>query len=245
MHLNRGKNLLQGRHMGHAGCIGRPAVVLMAPSRQIKMLAWRQQRDKEDMYEHALELSRLEQYDEARQAFQQLLSSDPTFCRGWVSFAQMERRAARTQDPQRLVVARAILQRGLQMNPGSGCLAQAWGLMELQKGNAWAAVRLLERCVEMDSALEPVLRWKPVNAARLTVAGAAASRGRPWPGGSSSSSGGGSRVGAPGARVACASAAGGGSVGGGVGGGACSSGVGGAGGPLSHDAQGSSCISSM
>lgn len=55
----------------------------------------------------------------------------------------MERRAARTQDPQRLTVARAILQRGLQINPGSGCLAQAWGLMELQKGNAWAAVRLV------------------------------------------------------------------------------------------------------
>ncbi|WIA16337.1 hypothetical protein OEZ85_013036 [Tetradesmus obliquus] len=198
------------------------------------------------MYEHALELSRLEQYDEARQAFQQLLSNDPTFCRGWVSFAQMERRAARTQDPERLAVARAILQRGLQINPGSGCLAQAWGLLELQKGNAWAAVRLLERCVEMDSALEPVLRWKPVNAARLTAAGAAASRGRPWPRSSSSSSGG-SRVGQPGARVACASTAGGGgSAGGGVGGGGtCSSGVGGAGGALSHDGQGSSCMSSM
>ncbi|WIA36534.1 hypothetical protein OEZ86_007828 [Tetradesmus obliquus] len=219
----------------------------MAPSRQTKLLAWRQQRDKEDMYEHALELSRLEQYDEARQAFQQLLSNDPTFCRGWVSFAQMERRAARTQDPERLAVARAILQRGLQINPGSGCLAQAWGLLELQKGNAWAAVRLLERCVEMDSALEPVLRWKPVNAARLTAAGAAASRGRPWPRSSSSSSSGGSRVGQPGARVACASTAGGGgSAGGGVGGGgACSSGVGGAGGALSHDSQGSSCMSSM
>jgi hypothetical protein len=53
-------------------------------------------------------------------------------------------------------VARAILQRGLQINPDSGCLAQAWGLMELQKGNAWAAVRLVSeitvaarhRCVE-------------------------------------------------------------------------------------------------
>jgi predicted Zn-dependent protease len=56
---------------------------------------------------HALELSRLEQYDEARQAFQQLLSNDPTFCRGWVSFAQMERRAARTQDPQRYAAASA------------------------------------------------------------------------------------------------------------------------------------------
>jgi hypothetical protein len=30
--------------------------------------------------------------------------------------------------------------------------------MELQKGNFWAAVRLLERCVEMDPFLMPVLR---------------------------------------------------------------------------------------
>jgi hypothetical protein len=101
----------------------------------------------------------------------------------------------------------------------------------------------LERCVEMDSALEPVLRWKPVNAARLTVAGAAASRGRPWPRNSSNSSS--SRVSKPGARVACASTAGGSSAGAGVVGGACSSGVGSAGAALSHDGQAGSCMSSM
>jgi hypothetical protein len=41
--------------------------------------------------------------------------------------------------------------------------------MELQKGNWWAAVRLLERCVLMDPANSPVLRWHPVAAARKTV----------------------------------------------------------------------------
>jgi len=56
------------------------------------------------------------------------------------------------------------------------CL-QAWGLMELQKGNFWAAVRLLERSVVMDPFLMPVLRWKPVTAARNTIAGS--SRYRP------------------------------------------------------------------
>jgi hypothetical protein len=43
--------------------------------------------------------------------------------------------------------------------------------MELQKGNFWAAVRLLERSVVMDPFLTPVLRWKPVSAARKTIAG--------------------------------------------------------------------------
>lgn len=50
-------------------------------------------------------------------------------------------------------------------------LLQAWGLMELQKGNFWAAVRLLERSVVMEPFLAPVLRWKPVSAARKTIAG--------------------------------------------------------------------------
>ncbi len=59
----------------------------------------------------------------------------------------MERRLGRTHDPARLHVALQILQRGLQLNPDSGCLAQAWGLMELQKGNFWAAVRLVSFCL--------------------------------------------------------------------------------------------------
>jgi hypothetical protein len=41
--------------------------------------------------------------------------------------------------------------------------------MELQKGNVWAAVRLLERCVTLDPANSPVLNWKPVSVARASV----------------------------------------------------------------------------
>eukprot|EP00878_Enallax_costatus_P037281 GHUV01042099.1.p1 GENE.GHUV01042099.1~~GHUV01042099.1.p1 ORF type:complete len:195 (+),score=66.28 GHUV01042099.1:33-617(+) len=89
---------------------------------------------------------------------------------------QMERRLGRTHDPLRFHVARHILQKGLQMNPDSGCLAQAWGLMELQRGNVWAAVRLLERSVDMDPFLKPVLKWKPVSIARMTVRAAGISR---------------------------------------------------------------------
>lgn len=48
--------------------------------------------------------------------------------------------------------------------------------MELQKGNFWAAVRLLERSVDMDPFLKPVLKWKPVNLARTTVQAASSSR---------------------------------------------------------------------
>ncbi len=41
--------------------------------------------------------------------------------------------------------------------------------MELQRGNALAAVLLLERSVRMDPACSPVLRWRDVQAARITV----------------------------------------------------------------------------
>eukprot|EP00878_Enallax_costatus_P029602 GHUV01032128.1.p1 GENE.GHUV01032128.1~~GHUV01032128.1.p1 ORF type:complete len:146 (-),score=58.31 GHUV01032128.1:116-553(-) len=53
---------------------------------------------------------------------------------------------------------------------------QAWGLMELQRGNVWAAVRLLERSVDMDPFLKPVLKWEPVSIARMTVRAAGISR---------------------------------------------------------------------
>ena len=46
---------------------------------------------------------------------------------------------------------------------------QAWGLMELQRGNVLAAVLLLERSVRMDPSCSPVLRWKEVQQARHTV----------------------------------------------------------------------------
>jgi hypothetical protein len=51
MHLSSRRSLSRGQHFGQAGSTRRPAAVLMAPSRQTKMLAWRQQQDKEDMYE--------------------------------------------------------------------------------------------------------------------------------------------------------------------------------------------------
>ena len=41
-------------------------------------------------------------------------------------------------------------------------LSQAWGLMELQRGNVLAAVLLLERSVAYDPRCSPVLRWKAV-----------------------------------------------------------------------------------
>ena len=39
---------------------------------------------------------------------------------------------------------------------------QAWGLLELQRGNVLAAVLLLERCVASDPRCSPVLKWKAV-----------------------------------------------------------------------------------
>lgn len=38
------------------------------------------------------------------------------------------------------------------------CALQAWGLMELQRGNLLASLILLERCVSCDPDLSPVLR---------------------------------------------------------------------------------------
>lgn len=46
---------------------------------------------------------------------------------------------------------------------------QAWGLMELQRGNVVAAVLLLERCVAYDPRCSPVLKWKAVRIAQQTV----------------------------------------------------------------------------
>ncbi len=46
---------------------------------------------------------------------------------------------------------------------------QAWGLMELQKGNILAAVLLLERSVQFEPRNSPVLRWRPVQLAQQTV----------------------------------------------------------------------------
>ncbi|KIZ02203.1 hypothetical protein MNEG_5750 [Monoraphidium neglectum] len=84
-------------------------------------------------YEAALELSRQQQHGAAREAFEELLRAHPNMCKAWVSYAQMEKRIGRLGDPQRLHIARFVLQRGLSSNPDSACLAQAWGLLELQR----------------------------------------------------------------------------------------------------------------
>lgn len=55
-----------------------------------------------------------------------------------------------------------ILHRGLTRNPESARIAQAWGLAELQRGNDVGAVKLLQRCVELDPALAPVKEWQIV-----------------------------------------------------------------------------------
>ncbi len=46
---------------------------------------------------------------------------------------------------------------------------QAWGLMELQRGNWLAAVMLLERSARLDVACQPVLKWHVVQTAKKTV----------------------------------------------------------------------------
>jgi hypothetical protein len=42
---------------------------------------------------------------------------------------------------------------------------QAWGLTELQAGNALGAVKLIQRCVQLDPSLAAVMRWQCVQAA--------------------------------------------------------------------------------
>ena len=48
------------------------------------------------------------------------------------------------------------------------CL-QAWGLMELQKGNIVAAVLLLERSVQFEPRNRPVLKWRAVQLAQQAL----------------------------------------------------------------------------
>lgn len=67
----------------------------------------------------------------------------------------------------------------LQFGHGDGLLCnlltsesvdwQSWGLLELQRGNMHAAVRLLERCVLQDPSCSPVLKWKAVQLAQQVV----------------------------------------------------------------------------
>ncbi|KAK9823656.1 hypothetical protein WJX72_004459 [[Myrmecia] bisecta] len=102
------------------------------------------------------------------EAFEAVTMQCPQLVKAWVSWAQMEKRLTRgsSQDTQR---CREILQRALCQNPDSAPLCQAWGLMELQRGNVLAAVMLLERCVQYDPRCSPVLKWKLVQQAKQTV----------------------------------------------------------------------------
>lgn len=118
-------------------------------------------------YSRALQLAREEDYAGARAVFAALTSEYPDFYKAWVSWAQMEKRS---NPDERFMRCREVLQRGLTSNPQSAALIQAWGLMELQRGNFFAAVLLLERCARTDPArCAPVLKWKPVREARQTV----------------------------------------------------------------------------
>ena len=47
--------------------------------------------------------------------------------------------------------------------------AQAWGLLELQRGNALPAVLMLERAVKLQPTCSPVLNWQQVSEARKIV----------------------------------------------------------------------------
>ena len=74
--------------------------------------------------------------------------------------SQMEKRTeAQSEDDsstRRFVRSRAVLQKALQLNPGSARICQAWGLLELQAGNMWAALALLERASRTDARCAPV-----------------------------------------------------------------------------------------
>jgi ferric-dicitrate binding protein FerR (iron transport regulator) len=79
-------------------------------------------------YEAALELSRAQQYAAARAAFEALVRAHPNMCKAWVSYAQMEKRIGRLGDPQRLDIARFILQRGASRRAvGGGCVGEKGG----------------------------------------------------------------------------------------------------------------------
>lgn len=145
------------------------------------------------LYEAALELAREEQFSKARQAFELATTACPVWERPWISWAQvspsppamprpgllssyispaprlqMERRSAESSE-ERVRRCREVLQRALALNPCSWRVVQAWGLMELKRGNLLPAVLLLQRCAASDPSCAPVLRWQPVIEAVKTV----------------------------------------------------------------------------
>jgi len=129
----------------------------------------------ENLYNHALTLARSQRYDEAREIFEILVTLCPSWHKPWVSYAQMEKRCNiegnknDSAKQSKWCECRKILQRALTQNPNCPRVIQAWGLLELQKGNFWPAVQMLERCVMQDPFLAPVLNWKPVKEAKSVI----------------------------------------------------------------------------
>ncbi|BDA42044.1 probable protein high chlorophyll fluorescent 107 [Coccomyxa sp. Obi] len=121
------------------------------------------------LYAAALQLARSQDYVRARDAFQRCVELCPDFTKAWVSWAQLEKRVKLGDGVDHVERCRCVLQRGLTLNPKNASLCQAWGLMELQRGNVVAAVLLLERCVAYDPRCSPVLKWKAVRIAQQTV----------------------------------------------------------------------------
>ena len=132
------------------------------------------------LYSTALELAREERFEDARQVFERVITECPSWQKPWVSYAQMEKRAAMKRGQEQLQYdatvsadkwnrCREVLLRALHLNPHSAKIIQAWGLMELQKGNLLSAVKLLERCATYDPQCAPVLRWKPVKEAAAAM----------------------------------------------------------------------------
>ena len=134
-------------------------------------------------------------YERAFAVFERVVCLQPQNSKAWVSWAQAEKRATRESEGRgdgtdngggksggSLLPpspAAAVLQAGLTLNRGgppsaTAPLAQAWALLELQRGNARAAVALLARAVREDpEKCSPVLRWAPVVEAAREAAAAA------------------------------------------------------------------------
>ncbi|KAI3433431.1 hypothetical protein D9Q98_003246 [Chlorella vulgaris] len=121
------------------------------------------------LYSKGLEYARNEQWDVARRVFEKTVSECPEFVKPWISWAQMEKRCIACGDDRRWANCRTVLQRALLCNRDAPALLQAWGLMEMQRGNFLAAVLLLDRSAVLEPRNRPVLKWKPVVQARQTV----------------------------------------------------------------------------
>lgn len=121
------------------------------------------------LYEKGLRFARHQNYKGARRAFQNCIAVIPEFSKAWVSWAQMEKRTVVEGREDNIERCRKILQQGLSLNPTDAKILQAWGLLELQRGNVLAAVLLLERCVQYEPTCRPVLQWRAVQVAKQSV----------------------------------------------------------------------------